>query len=64
MYICVCNAIREADFRRRARECGGLDAEAVYASMGKVPQCGQCLCEADELIAEECAKGRELALVA
>lgn len=61
MYICVCNAIRETDFRRRARQCRG-DAEAVYAAMGKEPQCGQCLCEADEIIAEECALDRELVL--
>ncbi len=51
MYVCVCNAIRESDFRCAARAgCG--DAEAIYSGMGKSPQCGQCLEEADELVAE------------
>jgi bacterioferritin-associated ferredoxin len=53
MYICVCNAIRETDLRKAARQyrCGG--AESVYARMGKRPDCGQCLEEADEIISEE-----------
>lgn len=52
MYICICNAIRECDLRRAARCCSG-DAEAVYAAMGKRPNCGQCLEEANEIVAEE-----------
>jgi len=52
MYICICNAIRECDFRRAARCCSG-DAEAIYAAMGKRPNCGQCLEEANEIAAEE-----------
>jgi bacterioferritin-associated ferredoxin len=51
MYVCVCNAIREADLREAAHSLPG-DAEALYAQLGKVPQCCQCLEEADELIAE------------
>ena len=34
MYVCVCNAIRECEFRRAAH-CVEGDAEAVYASLGK-----------------------------
>ena len=52
MYVCICNAIRETDLRRAARQCPG-DAEAVYAQLGKRPSCGQCLCEADDMLAEE-----------
>ena len=52
MYICVCNAIKECELRKAARLCPG-DAEGVYAALGKKPNCGQCLEEADELIAEE-----------
>ncbi|MDP3908371.1 bacterioferritin-associated ferredoxin [Novosphingobium sp.] len=56
MFICVCNAIRDTDLRATARQCaGGVDA--VYACMGKAPQCGQCLDEAAEILIEE----RELA---
>lgn len=52
MYICICNAIREDDLRRAALGCGG-DAEAAYASLGKRPNCGQCLGEAGKIIEQE-----------
>lgn len=52
MYICVCNAIRECELRRAATACAG-DADAVYASLGKAPQCCQCLDEAAEILIEE-----------
>ncbi len=52
MYVCVCNAIRESDLRRAARHCAG-GAEAVYAALGKRPNCGQCLDEAEAILFEE-----------
>ena len=52
MYICVCNAIRTCDLRKAARDHSG-DVDAVYAALGKVPQCGQCLDEATEIIIDE-----------
>lgn len=52
MYACICNAIRETDLRRMAR-CTRGNAESVYAALGKRPNCGQCLEDADHLIAEE-----------
>lgn len=52
MYVCICNAIREVDLRHVARRCAG-DAEAVYAALGKRPQCGQCLDEAEAIVFEE-----------
>ena len=52
MYICICNAIRETDLRKAALKCDG-DAEATYAFMGKRPNCGQCLGEAQEIIEAE-----------
>ena len=58
MYVCICNAIKESELRRVARHCPG-DAEACYAALGKAPNCGTCLCDADDVIAEE----RELAFV-
>ena len=59
MYVCICNAIRGEILRDAALRCEG-NAEAVYATLGKTPQCRQCLEDADELIAEE----RALAQVA
>lgn len=52
MYTCVCNAIRECELRQAARQHRG-GAESVYAKLGKRPNCGQCLDEAEALIAEE-----------
>jgi bacterioferritin-associated ferredoxin len=49
MYICICNAIRESDLRQAALSCDG-DATATYARLGKRPNCGQCLAEAQEII--------------
>ena len=63
MYVCVCNAIRECEFRRAAH-CVEGDAEAVYASLSKTPQCCQCLEDADDLLAEERALDRFPHLVA
>lgn len=52
MYVCICNAIRETDLRAAARRSHG-SAEAVYAALGRTPQCRQCLDEAEDIIAEE-----------
>lgn len=52
MYICICNAIRETDLRAAAVGSGG-DAEATYATLGKRPNCGQCLGKAGEIIDQE-----------
>ena len=52
MYVCICNAIRESDLRRAARHCAG-GAEACYAALGKRPDCGTCLEDAQEIIEEE-----------
>jgi len=52
MYICICNAIRETDLRAAARAHDG-DADAVYAALGKTPQCGQCLDDAALILIQE-----------
>lgn len=58
MYVCICNAIRDCELRRAALLCPG-NAEAVYAALGKRPNCGQCLEEAEDILFEE----REMALL-
>lgn len=57
MFICICNAIRETDLRHAAHDCSG-DAEAVYAALGKTPQCRQCLEDADHILIEERSRAR------
>ncbi|MCR2834768.1 (2Fe-2S)-binding protein [Parerythrobacter lacustris] len=52
MYVCVCNAIRECELRRAARLVPG-DAEAVYAALGKKPDCRTCLDEAEAIVVVE-----------
>lgn len=63
MYVCVCNAIRECEFRRAARQVEG-DAEAVYAALGAEPRCGTCLEDADTILVEERQMDRQPRLVA
>jgi bacterioferritin-associated ferredoxin len=57
MYICICNAIRENDLRKAALACEG-DAEATYACLGKRPNCGQCLVDAQKIIDAERAAAK------
>ena len=52
MIICVCNAIRERDFRAAVRE-GANFPNSAYASMGRKPKCGQCLSFARTIISAE-----------
>lgn len=63
MYICVCNAIRECELRSAARRQPG-DVDAVYASLGKIPQCGTCLDDATDIILDERAAAQLPVLVA
>lgn len=49
MYVCICNAIKEIELRHAALRTDG-DAEAVYQALGRVPQCAQCLEEAEAIL--------------
>ncbi|HEY3911771.1 MAG TPA: (2Fe-2S)-binding protein [Stellaceae bacterium] len=42
MYVCLCNAITDRDFRAHA-ECHGCTVSAVYRALGTKPQCGKCV---------------------
>ena len=42
MYVCLCNAITDRDFRTQI-ECDGSTVSAVYRGLGKKPQCGKCV---------------------
>ena len=52
MFVCICNAIRETELRSAARTCMS-DAEGIYNSMGRPPQCRQCLDDASDILLEE-----------
>ena len=63
MYTCICNAIRECDLRKAARQYPG-DAESVYAKLGKRPNCGTCLEDAEMVLLEEREMADEPAVAA
>ena len=52
MIVCVCNAITEDELRSVART-GARTPEEAYAALGHEPECGSCLCYAQELIDEQ-----------
>jgi len=53
MYICICNAIREQDFRAAAHRQPNCGAEDIYLAMGRPPQCGHCLEQAEAILTSE-----------
>jgi bacterioferritin-associated ferredoxin len=42
MYVCLCNAITDRDFRAHAAEENST-VSAVYRSLGVKPKCGKCV---------------------
>lgn len=52
MIVCVCNAITEGELRDLARS-GARTPEQAYEALGCEPQCGSCLCYAQDVIDEE-----------
>ena len=63
MIVCVCNAITEQEVRDLAR-AGARTPEAAYEALGCEPQCGSCLCYAQEVMDEERKPLPRLRLVA
>jgi len=54
MYVCICNAIRSHELRAAVRRCGeSADAEDIYISLGRPPQCRQCIDDAQAIIDDE-----------
>lgn len=52
MFVCNCNGIREGDLRRIA-EAGPCTAKSAYAVLGKQPQCGKCVTDAQAILRGE-----------
>ena len=49
MYVCVCNAYRDAEIRAVA-QAGIRCARKAYQELGNGPRCGRCLSFAQSLI--------------
>jgi bacterioferritin-associated ferredoxin len=52
MIVCICNAIRETEVRKAARD-GAACPTSAYRCFGKKPRCGQCFAFARDIIAAE-----------
>ena len=63
MIVCVCNAITEQEVRGLAR-AGARTPEKAYEALGCEPQCGTCLCYAQEIMDEELKSRPRLRVVA
>ena len=60
MFVCICNAIREADFRKAVLLHEG-SVEQVYEAMGFDTQCGQCVMPAKRIMDKERARAAQVA---
>ena len=52
MYVCICNAIREAEVRELAR-AGVRTAGEAYERCGCAPVCTECTAHMQEVLNEE-----------
>ncbi|MFP3943343.1 MAG: bacterioferritin-associated ferredoxin [Alphaproteobacteria bacterium] len=51
MYVCICNALTEADITR-CLESGASSAADIYKAAGCRPNCGICRDDMEDLIRE------------
>lgn len=51
MYVCVCNAVTDADIRR-AVENGARSMQELRDELRVATQCGRCSCCAQECLAQ------------
>jgi bacterioferritin-associated ferredoxin len=49
MYVCLCNAITDRDFRTHAAD-ENCTVSALYRSLGTKPRCGKCVPYVRELL--------------
>ena len=49
MYVCLCNAYREADLRKAVAD-GADTVERAYTMLGRGPRCGRCIPAAQALV--------------
>lgn len=50
MIVCVCHRVSDREIARHAR--AGLDFEDIQFELGVATQCGQCECQAREVVAQ------------
>lgn len=60
MYVCVCNALREKDFREAARQNPDATVEQVFEALDSRVECGSCQVYAKLVLTEEQEKAKAL----
>lgn len=60
MYVCVCNALRESEFREAARQIPNATVEQVFEALDSRIECGSCQVYARLVLAEEQEKAKAL----
>lgn len=58
MYVCVCNALREKEFREAARQNPDATVEQVFETLDARIECGSCQVYAKLILAEEGEKAK------
>jgi len=58
MYVCICNALTEADVSR-CLETGAMTAADVYKAAGCRPNCGICKDHMEDLIRDQAREPAE-----
>ena len=43
MYLCICNALKDRDFKAAANKAGARDVVGAFKACGARPKCGRCL---------------------
>lgn len=53
MYLCICNAIKEADVREAGRTGSAATASQYLRARGIAPKCGKCVREVHSILRNE-----------
>jgi len=58
MYVCVCNALREKEFREAAQQNPEATVEQVFEALDSRVECGSCQVYAKLILTEERDKAK------
>jgi len=64
VYVCLCNALSDAEARRAAALLGGRRPVEVFRACGCQAQCGACVRTLRDLLRQEAVKPAPLAMAA
>ncbi|WP_019960042.1 (2Fe-2S)-binding protein [Woodsholea maritima] len=50
MYLCICNALKDREFKAAAQTAGARDVVGAFKACNARPKCGRCLEDAAAMI--------------